>query len=102
MELAMRQAQKKTVANGHGRGVSALKSRYGLQPLEHMLKVINNDKLPMKLRCFMAEAAAPYLHPKLRAVEIDDVAGPEQPSLDLTKVTREDLVQLDQILTKYM
>ena len=97
----MRQARKKTVANGHGREVNALRSRYGLLPLEHMLKVINNDKLPMKLRCFMAEAAAPYLHPKLRAIEIDDGAGPEQPGLDLTKLTDEDLDQLHQIVTKY-
>jgi hypothetical protein len=98
----MRNPKKKTTANDHGREFNTFKSRYGVQPLEFMLKIINNDKLPMQLRCYMAEAAAPYLHPKLRAVEIDDVAGPEQPSLDLTKVTREDLVQLDQILTKYM
>jgi hypothetical protein len=100
MELVMRQPQKKT-ANDHGREVRSLKSRFKVQPLEHMLQVLNNDKLPMQLRCAMAEAAAPYLHPKLRAIEIDDVAGPEQPSLDLTKLTDEDLDQLHQIVTKY-
>jgi hypothetical protein len=102
MELVMRPPQKKTVANGLGREVNSLKSRYRLQPLEHMLKVLNNDKLPMQLRCYMAEAAAPYLHPKLRAIEPDDVAGPKQPGLDLTKLSDEDLKQLHQIVTKYM
>jgi hypothetical protein len=97
----MRQAQKKTVANDLGREVHAFKSRYGIQPLEFMLKTINNNKLPIELRCAMAEAAAPYLHPKLRAMEIDDVAGPKQPGLDLTKLTDEDLHQLDRIVSKY-
>jgi hypothetical protein len=100
MELAMRKTQKKTVANDHGREVKSFKSRYRVQPLEHMLKVINNDKLPVELRCFMAEAAAPYLHPKLGAMAIDDVAGPKGHPLDLSKLSNEELDQLEQIVAK--
>jgi hypothetical protein len=101
MEIAMRQPQKKTVAKDHSREVHALRSRYGVQPLEFMLMTINNDKLPIELRCAMAVAAAPYLHPKLKAREIDDVATPEQGGLDISKVSDEDLHQLDRIFMKY-
>ena len=97
----MRQAQRQTVADDYGREIRALKSRYKVQPLGFMLEVINSDTLPMEFRCAMAEAAAPYLHPKLRAMEIDDVAGSAQPGLDLTKFSDEDLDQLEKIVTKY-
>jgi hypothetical protein len=100
MELAVRKTQKKTVANDHGREVNSFRSRYRVQPLEHMLKVINNDKLPMQLRCDMAEAAAPFLHQKLRAIPIDDVGGPEEHSPDLSKLTDVELEQLEQIQAK--
>ena len=72
----MRKTQKKKVANDHDREVNAFKSRYKVPPLEYMLKIINNDKLPMELRDAMAAAAAPYFHPKLRPIAIDDVGGP--------------------------
>jgi len=94
------QKKKKTVANDHGREVNSFRSRYRVQPLEYMLKVINNDKLPMQLRCDMAEAALPFLHQKLKTIAIDDVDVPEEHSLDLSKLTDEELEQLEQILAK--
>ena len=97
----MRQAQKKTVANDHGREVRSFESRFKLKPLEFMLEVVNNDQLPMELRCAMAAESAPYLHAKLKAMDSDGVAGPAQPGLDLTKLSDEDLAQLDRIVTKY-
>jgi hypothetical protein len=94
----MRKTQKKTA---QGREVNAFRSRYGVLPLEYMLKVLNNDKLPMRLRCNMAEAAAPFLHQKLKAIAIDDdVGGPKKHNLDLTKLSKEELDELDQILAK--
>jgi hypothetical protein len=101
----VRKTQKKTGANDHGQEVHAFRSRYGVQPLEYMLKVINDDKLPMQLRCDMAEAALPFLHQKLKPIGIDDlgapeVGGPEEHSLDLSKLTDEELEQLEQILAK--
>jgi hypothetical protein len=101
MEVGMRIAQKKTVANVHGREVQWFRSHYRLLPLEHMLNVMNNDKLPMPLRCAMAAAAAPFLHPKFRATAIDDVGGAEAPGLDLTKFTDEELEQLAHLMAKY-
>jgi hypothetical protein len=96
----MKKTRKKTVANDHGREVNSFRSRYRVQPLEYMLKVINNDRLPMQLRCDMAEAALPFLHQKLKAISIDEVGGPEEDSLDLSKLTEEELEQLEQILAK--
>jgi hypothetical protein len=101
MELAMRKTQKKTSANDHSREVHAFRSRYKVQPLEYMLKILNNDKLPMQLRCDMAQAAAPFLHHRLRPIVIDDdVGGPEEPGPDLSKLTDEELEQLAQLMAK--
>jgi hypothetical protein len=96
----MRKTRKKTVANDPGPEVNSLRSRYSVRPLEHMLKVRNDDKLPMQLRCDMAAAALPFLHQKLKAISIDEIAGPEEDSLDLSKLTDDELEQLEQILAK--
>jgi hypothetical protein len=106
----MRKPKKKTVANDNGREINAFKSRYKVTPLEYMLKIINSDQLPMELRCDMAAAAAPFLHQKLRRLAIDEVAGleksgpektgPEKNSLDLSKLTSEELKQFKQLLAK--
>jgi hypothetical protein len=100
-ELAMRKTRKKTVANNDpGQDVNSFRSRYEVLPLEYMLKVINDDKRPMELRCEMAAVALPFLHQKLKAISIDEIAGPEEDSLDLSKLTDEELEQLEQILAK--
>ena len=96
----MRKTQKKTVANDPGREVNSLRSRYSVRPLEYMLKVINNDKLPMQHRCDMAEAALPFLHQKLKPIAIDDLGAPEEHGLDLSRLTDEELERLEQILAK--
>lgn len=41
----------------------------GLTPLEYMLKVMRNPKAPDDRRDEMAKAAAPYVHPKLAAMQ---------------------------------
>jgi len=41
----------------------------GILPLDYMLRVMRDDKAEPKRRDAMAVAAAPYLHPKLSAVE---------------------------------
>jgi hypothetical protein len=38
MELAMKKTKKKTVADDRGREVNFFRSRYGVRPLEYMLK----------------------------------------------------------------
>lgn len=41
----------------------------GLTPLDYMLTVMRDTKAPADRRDDMAKAAAPYVHPKLAAVE---------------------------------
>jgi hypothetical protein len=109
MELSMKKTKKKTVANDHDREVNAFRSRFGVQPLEYMLKVINDDKLPLDLRSQMAAAALPFMHHKLRAIspdeyerpeELDEFDRPEETSLDLSKLTTEEREQLERIMAK--
>ena len=41
----------------------------GLIPLEHLLAVMRNEKLPREIRLNAAAKAAPYVHPRLTAIE---------------------------------
>jgi hypothetical protein len=41
----------------------------GITPLDYMLTVLRNDTEPFERRSWAAEKAAPYVHPKLAAVE---------------------------------
>ena len=100
MESVMRKTQKKKVANDHGQEINAFVLRYKICPLEHMLKILNNDRLPMKLRCAMAAAAAPYCHSKLQSIAIDDVGGLEEESVDLSKLTDAERERFEQLLAK--
>jgi hypothetical protein len=50
----------------------------GILPLDYMLSVMRDDKVEPKRRDAMAMAAAPYVHPKLSAVE----AKPIEPAED--------------------
>lgn len=43
----------------------------GLTPLDFMLSVLRDDKQSMESRCWAAEKAAPYVHPKLASVSMD-------------------------------
>ncbi len=59
----MEQQQTKTI-------VQAAKEA-GLTPLEYMLKVMRDPETPPQRRDDMAKACAPYVHPKLAAVDPD-------------------------------
>lgn len=64
---------------GAGRKVGALTKKTraiadaavkeGVTPLEYMLKVLRDEASPTDRRDDMAKAAAPYMHPRLAAVE---------------------------------
>lgn len=43
----------------------------GLTPLEFMLDILRDDTKSMESRCWAAEKAAPFVHPKLSAVQVD-------------------------------
>jgi hypothetical protein len=57
-------------------------------PLNYMLRVMRDDKAEPKRRDAMAVAAAPYLHPKLSAVEAkpDELSGAELHGIRVTFV----------------
>ena len=42
----------------------------GITPLEYMLNVIRDEAMDSKRRDSMAQACAPYIHPRLAATEI--------------------------------
>lgn len=41
----------------------------GLTPLDYMLNVMRDENMPADRRDDMAKAVAPYVHPKLAAIE---------------------------------
>lgn len=57
----------------------------GLTPLEFMLDVLRDDQQSMENRCWAAEKAAPFVHPKLAAVTL---AGDPDSPLTVTVIER--------------
>jgi len=49
----------------------------GLTPLEYLLRVMRNSRAPAQRRDWAAAAAAPYIHPRIQAVQSDQ----EEPNL---------------------
>jgi hypothetical protein len=43
----------------------------GLTPLEYMLSVLRDTDQSMENRCWAAEKAAPYVHPRLASTEVN-------------------------------
>jgi hypothetical protein len=86
-------------------------------PLEHMLSIINKPDMPLTKKSSeeektkareltqrkddMARAAAPYVHARLAAIEINGGIKHEiKHSLDLTKLSDEELLVLERIFSK--
>jgi len=67
----------------------------GDTPLEYMLKVMRNPKAKPERRDEAAKAAAPYVHPKLAAVQHTGRNGGPIPIVDLTNMTPDDLQRLE-------
>lgn len=57
----------KGLRNKVNRGELRKAARGGILPLDYMLKVMRNSKMPVERRDDMAKAAAPYLHTRLQA-----------------------------------
>jgi hypothetical protein len=56
----------------------------GITPLEWMLSVIRDEKTDVRRRDEMAKAAAPFMHPRLAAVEhLGKGEGPSHPPIDV-------------------
>jgi hypothetical protein len=78
------------------------RERYPIQPLDHMMNVINvppgTKGVTNARRDRMAVAAAPYLHQRLSALEPEK--EPPKCSMDLTKLTDDELIAFERILIK--
>ena len=57
------------VANKRTREIADAAKAQGLTPLEYMLAVLRDETVEPERRDEMAKAAAPYLHPRLAAIE---------------------------------
>lgn len=74
------------------------KRNNGMLPLDHMLSVMRDPEVKDERRDAMARAAAPYFHPRLSALDVRSNAKPTRNSIDLRKLTDEQLLQLEQIV----
>jgi hypothetical protein len=95
----MRQgAGRKTI---HRDEALTLRRRYRVTPLVYMMSVINDPDAPPRRRAEMAKAAAPYLHHRLAAIEVNGEDGePVRPKLDLRKLTDEELNTFQALVAK--
>ena len=50
-------------------------AKSGMTPLEFMMQTMWNEQLDHRDRMYAANAAAPYMHPKLAQVEIGNKGG---------------------------
>ena len=47
--------------------------RTGITPREYMLAIMRDEKEPKSRRDFMAVSVAPYIHPRLTSVDVNDI-----------------------------
>lgn len=59
----------------------------GLSPLDVMLAIMRDEKMPVAVRCDMAKAAAPYVHPRLASVEVKGKAEEPIAVKDVSEVS---------------
>ena len=72
-------------------------AKSGITPLEYMLKVMRDSKADAGRRDDMAKAAAPYVHPKLANMQHTGRNGGPIQTVDLTKLSGDELAQLEAI-----
>lgn len=62
-------------------------AKTGLTPLDYMLRVMRSESQPSDIRLDAAKSAAPYVHPKLAAIEMTGKGGaPLIPDAELDAV----------------
>lgn len=69
----------------------------GQTPLEYMLRVMRDSRTNGERRDRMAVAAAPYVHPKLANMQHTGRNGGPIQTVDLTKLSGDELAQLEAI-----
>lgn len=98
MEYVVKKDRNQKVPEDHRRRVKSLCTRYGVSPLEHMLKVMNDEAVPVELRSDMAKTAAPYVHRKLMPIEGFNPSARDV--IDITKLDDEELSALERLIAK--
>src|SRR5947207_10335360 len=63
-------------------------SASGEVPLDYMIRIMRDKSAPVERRDEMAKAAAPYVHPKLAAIEMD------WREKSLSEMTNEELIAI--------
>lgn len=81
-------------------GAKSLRERFPVFPLEYMLNVINDPTASHERKDYIARAAAPYVHPRLASVDINNIPKPEQHNIDLTKLSDEELALFTRLVAK--
>jgi hypothetical protein len=75
--------RQKGVANQRTRAIAEAAMADGVTPLEYMLAVLRDETVEPERRDEMAKAAAPYLHPRVAAIEAKlSVAVDHETALD--------------------
>lgn len=72
-------------------------AKQGQTPLEYMLRVMRDSRAGGDRRDKMAVAAAPYVHPKLASMQHSGPNGGPIQTVDLTKLSGDELAQLEAI-----
>ena len=70
----------------------------GLTPLDYLLSVMRDETAPRAERMEAAAKAAPYIHPRLAAIEHTASTIPDEPPFDASKLSREQRAMLRQML----
>src|SRR5262245_53985760 len=79
--------RKKGTPNKATAAKAAAIAASGLTPLDYLLSVLRDEANPPALRIDAAKSAAPYVHPKLSAVEL---AGKDGGPIERREITDED------------
>jgi hypothetical protein len=80
--------------------LQAIRSQYEILPLEYAMAVLNNKREPNERRQWAASQAMGFVHSKLAAVDVRQIEPPPRYTLDLSKLTDEELIELRRITAK--
>ena len=89
---------------GRPKGAASLKTREianravaeGITPLEYLLLVMRDENASPPSRLEAAKSAAPYVHPRLSAVDVSSKDGTMTPkaALDVSKLSSQTLAEI--------
>jgi len=80
----------------------SLKEKFPITPLEYLLSIVNDRKASSARRDAAARAAAPYVHPRLSAIEVRPEEPPARPQryIDDSALTDEERRQFNMLFCK--